>query len=397
MGSGEKLRVLAIAGELAPWKRGGIATVVRGLSNALARHAGVEVSLLGAVPRGEELSRGGYESRIVDLAVRESSLPQPFRRAAMQTGYLRQFRRWARTNSTSGSLVHAHLLPGFRLFPVLALALKMGYPVVQAVYDWLPMELHFYPRHRWVFRAHWLISQALLKRARVMCVNSRYIHEFAAAKWPEHEIHIIPNGVPDSLASGNKLDAPTTGPVTFFYWGELIPKKGPLVLVEAASRLRSLSPDLDFRVWIGGTGPQEQEVRDRVQRQALGDVVSLLGPLEPAELLRRLQGSHVVVLPSAYEGFGMAVLEAMAAGRPVITTDRGGVRDIITSPDQGVLVPRTGEAFAQAMASLATDIERRRAIGRGGRRRAGDFSWASIAEQYISLYGRVAAPPGYRT
>ena len=130
---------------------------------------------------------------------------------------------------------------------------------------------------------------------------------------------------------------------------------------------------------IGGEGP---------------DAVTFSGWLPQSECSKRLSGADALVLPSLYECGGAVVLEAMAAGRPVIATDWGGPADYL-DPSCGILVPpesREGliAGLAEAMVRLARDPELRGRMGAAGRRKALElYSWDRKAEAILAIYRRV--------
>jgi glycogen(starch) synthase len=95
----------------------------------------------------------------------------------------------------------------------------------------------------------------------------------------------------------------------------------------------------------------------------------------------------VMVLPSLYEGFGIAFLEAMAVGLPVVGTPTGGMADLIEPGVNGLLVPHhEPEALAGAISALLSDPERRRALGRQARLTAQTYTWKRAAEATASVY-----------
>jgi glycosyltransferase involved in cell wall biosynthesis len=384
------LRVLFLAGELSPWKVGGIATVVKDLANTLAAQPDLEIALLGTVPTDASLPRELYNPVVKDYTVSESRSPQPFRRACLQLGYLRQFRQWIRDSGTGRVVVHAHLLPGFRILPVVLEAHRLGCVLVQTIYDWPPLEIPYYRRHRFLFRLHWWLAQTQVPRAHAITVNSQFIKQQVSARWPGRSIRVVPNAVHVEEYSDAAPQRTNSSRCTFFFWGELYAKKGPRVLIEAAALVRALDPLLDFQVWLGGSGADSRNLQQEIHRRGLTNLVTLLGALSPVDLRARLRDCDVVVLPSAYEGFGLTILEAMAAARPVITTDRGGAVDIIRSAAEGLLVPRNPTAFARAMISLARGRDRRVSMGRAAHYRAKEFSWEAIGSMLVDVYQEAA-------
>jgi D-inositol-3-phosphate glycosyltransferase len=233
---------------------------------------------------------------------------------------------------------------------------------------------------------HWWLAQTLLSDVKVMTVSSAWMASLVAGRWPTHDIRVVPSAIGDGAGFWDVPPPMVSSPITYFFWGELSALKGPRLVIEAAARLRNLASDLTFRVWIGGSGSCGPELRALVRRLNLDSAVVLLGPLMVEEVIERLASTDVVTLPSAHEGFGMAILEAMAAGRPVITTSGGGGAELIRSRSEGITVPRTVEAITDAMLLLGRDAALRRSVGDAARRRARDFTWRRSVQLLLEAY-----------
>lgn len=157
--------------------------------------------------------------------------------------------------------------------------------------------------------------------------------------------------------------------------GRLVPEKGHQSLIAALSLLKT-----PVNVTFAGGGPLAQELAN-----AAPDV-RITGPLPHDEMLTEIAQADLVVIPSIHEGFGLTALEAMALGRPVITTRAGGLPEVLG--DTGLLVPvGDSAALAQAIQGLLDDPERCISMGRAGRERAqGQFSPPAIAAQLLARY-----------
>lgn len=173
--------------------------------------------------------------------------------------------------------------------------------------------------------------------------------------------------------------------------GTLVPRKNVPLLVHAFARL---VPDLepDVRLVLAGAddGDEAARVRSLVTDLGLAGRVVFTGYLTNAELAGLYGGASVFVLPSRYEGFGMILLEAMAAGVPVVCTAAGSLPEVLG--DAGILVPDNDPAvMADAVRrvltvpALAVDLMAR------GSARLTAFSWRDTAEQTLALYRQVAA------
>lgn len=177
---------------------------------------------------------------------------------------------------------------------------------------------------------------------------------------------------------------PTTAP-TIFFLGRHEPRKGLEVLLAALADLPA-----DLRVWVGGDGPQTDELRARYGHDAR---VEWLGRIDDDERSARMRGCTVYCSPSVRgESFGMVLLEAMAAGCALVASDLDGHRNVATDGVDALLAPvGDAEALAKALSRVLTDDALREELVAGGRRRAEQLSMARLADCYDAIYRRVLA------
>ena len=211
-------------------------------------------------------------------------------------------------------------------------------------------------------------------------------------------IELVENGVDPGLwdVESDRSEVSGSGPTRFVFLGRLVDWKAVDLLIEALGRVVMLFP---ARLEIIGDGAMRGSLEDQARRLWLtgrggDDPVAFSGWLPQSECSKRLAEADALVLPSLYECGGAVVLEAMAAGRPVIATDWGGPADYL-DPSCGILVPpesREGliAGLANAMIQLAVDPELRRRMGAAGRRKALElYSWDRKAEAILAIYRRV--------
>jgi glycosyltransferase involved in cell wall biosynthesis len=258
---------------------------------------------------------------------------------ALLASFVRAARR------VDADLFHAHWLPAGWV------AARTGKPYVVQVWGTDVEIARRAPR----------LARGVLRGARLVIAASTALAE-SARELGAASVEVIPSGVDVPAEIGEEATPPH-----ILYAGRLSPEKGVEELLSATRGLELV---------IAGDGP----LRDRVPG-ALGFV--------PHDELQRLYGrAAVVACPSRREGFGVACLEAMAHGRPVVATNVGGLRDLVVDGETGLLVPaRNGEALRNALERLLGDRELRRTLGLAGRERALErFSWDVVTDATLAAY-----------
>ena len=141
-----------------------------------------------------------------------------------------------------------------------------------------------------------------------------------------------------------------------------------------------------LRLRIAGRGKDGERVRAAARALDIDRNVELIGPVDDAKRAELLAGARVFVMPSRFEGFGMAAAEAMAAGVPVVTSNAGSLPEVVDPPRGGVVVP-AGDAAAMAAAvdSLLRDPAERRRLSESSRVSAQRFRWDNIADQHLEF------------
>ncbi|MGA8710094.1 MAG: glycosyltransferase family 4 protein [Thermoplasmata archaeon] len=202
-------------------------------------------------------------------------------------------------------------------------------------------------------------------------------------------IRVIPPGI--DFAEFETLTNRTTeadGPVILFVGRLEASRKGLEPLVRAMAELpRNLRARLRLvgEDW-GGLGPALSLARSL----GVADRIDARGAVPRAELLREYASADLFVLPSLFDSFPVVVLEAMAAGVPVVATRVGGVPELLEEGECGLLVPPGNPgALAEALAIGLSESALRERFAREGRRRASQFDWSRIAAQFVNLFEEV--------
>src|SRR5262249_39121293 len=206
------------------------------------------------------------------------------------------------------------------------------------------------------------------------------------------EFEIVPNGVDtERFAAAEPADLPDGRRVLFV--GRLDARKGFPVTVRAFGTLASTRPDL--RLVVAGDGPDRDAVQ--VLPPAFRSRVTMLGTVPNADL-PAVATACDLYLGSATggESFGVVLVEAMAAGLPVVASDTPGYDEVVRHGTDGLLVPPSDpDALAVAAGRILDDPALAARLAAAGRDRAKTFDWSVVVERIEALYGRAlqAAPP----
>lgn len=243
------------------------------------------------------------------------------------------------------------------------------------------------PPTRWLIR--W--TSGLLDGAAVLGRGLRWIY---GGLVPEDRIFVLPNGIPDPVSEGPAGGA--TANVTITYLGTLIRSKGFPLLIRAMARLRS--EGLPVRLVCAGSWYLDE---DRAEAEALvsdlglTDAVEFPGVVTGSAKERLLGETDIFGFPTSYpaEGQPFVILEAMAAGLPIVTTGRGAIPDMVETEVNGIVVPEGDlDALSGALRRLVEDPELRSRLARASRRRYEEhFTDEHCARRLVELLDTVRA------
>jgi L-malate glycosyltransferase len=204
---------------------------------------------------------------------------------------------------------------------------------------------------------------------------------------PRHRIVVVHNGIDQAAAESTPTPLPprAEGELRIGYFGRLSPEKGLPDLLEGIAPLKERFPSLG--TVIVGDGPDRTALEMMAKRLGIEDRIRFLGFRADARQI--MAQVDIVAHVPVYEGFGIVVLEAMAAGRPVVVNDApGGVSEIVVDGETGLVVPAgSADALASALACLLDDAQERERLGRNGRARQQQrFSARGTVEQIMAVY-----------
>ena len=241
-----------------------------------------------------------------------------------------------------------------------------------------------------------------LEKVLPLCSEVAALSPTLARQWSERfafltSVSVLPLITEDSEMLNVSARLPRNGnhETIFGYAARIETGKGPLVLADATAQL--LRDRSDVHVRLAGTGPAVREVKARARLLGLNGSWELVGSYEGSvgcsAFMRTLD---VFVLPSFAEGTSKSVIEAMAHGLPIITTNVGGSPDLLP-PGAGILIPPgDSAALANAMQSLASDPALRKQMGQAARDRYLKlFAPDSVLSMLVSTYSRLTGIDGH--
>ena len=198
-------------------------------------------------------------------------------------------------------------------------------------------------------------------------------------------VHVLPNAVEPA---GWRMEpvAGDQGELRLVSVMRLNPRKRGAALLKAVARARrALPPDRRLHLTVVGDGPEGERLRRLARRLELGDSLRFAGYLRREEILDVFARSDAFVLASVLESFGVAALEARAAGLPVVARDEGGVKEFIEHGRQGLLAGSDAE-LSRHLVRLATDRALLGALTARARGEAVRFTWDESVRRHLDVY-----------
>lgn len=198
---------------------------------------------------------------------------------------------------------------------------------------------------------------------------------------------IIPIGIDTQRFSPEIKTIPKfqDGKINILFVGRLDRKKGIKYLLKAFQRVSNLVPG--YRLLLVGDGPQKKKAVNFVRQNELRDV-AFIGKVSRSDLPAYYATGDIFCSPATHgESFGVVLLEAMAAGLPVVAFDNPGYHDLLPEYGRGFLVfNRSVSALAQALLILGSDKKLRQKLARKNRQFAESFSWEKIGKKIVAFY-----------
>lgn len=363
--------------------------------NSMAISGGSE---LNTVRTAELLSRReGYDVMAVTLTDDRSGMYARYSRSGIPVhGFpvdslvgwqaAAQIRRMARLfRREAVDLVHTN--DCYTNFLVVLAARLARIPVIASKRYIRPFE----PQHKYTDLVSFALANLVLANSEAVAETVHDVEHVSRSR-----IRVVPNFVDDEAFSTAPLRASLrsqlgipTNAVVFCIVAQLRPEKNHRLLLEAFRPLAEESHNA--YLLIVGSGSEEANIVSHVQELGLEKRVTLTGHMDSA--FRVFAAADVALLPSQHEGFPNSIVEAMAAGLPVIATRVGGIPDAVDHETTGILVtPDSLHELRQAMVRFCTDSSFRLAAGLAGRRKAErEFCADAVLTRLESVYADALA------
>ncbi|MFA6636815.1 MAG: glycosyltransferase family 4 protein [Candidatus Omnitrophota bacterium] len=259
------------------------------------------------------------------------------------------------------------------------IAMKLDLPYIVSLRG---SDVPFYnPRFYWldkfVFRG---LSRKIWKNARAVIANSEDLKGLALKTSPDADIEVIPNGVDTRQFTPGEKE---TEDFVILSTSRLIERKGIKYLVQAFCELSKKYPKV--KLILAGDGDQKKDLQEYVRNEGVADKVEFAGVVPHEDMPGLYRRADVFVLPSLNEGMSNSLLEAMASGLAVVTTDTGGASGFLG--EAGIFVEKaSSESILDALRGSYEDREKLSHMKRMSRKIAEEFSWRRVAERTLALY-----------
>ena len=201
----------------------------------------------------------------------------------------------------------------------------------------------------------------------------------------EENIDVVLNGIDlDSFTRDERVEQEPYRIITTA--SADVPLKGLKFLIEAMTEIIEEIPEAHLMVL--GRAKEKGDIAKLISRLNLEEKISFRSGLSQSEVVSLYSSSHICVIPSLYEGFGFGAGEAMACGLPLISTQSGGLKEVI-GQEAVIIEAASSEAIIKAVKDLFSNKEKQLALSRAGRKRMEkEFNWMKAAEAYEKIYSK---------
>ena len=228
------------------------------------------------------------------------------------------------------------------------------------------------------------IIKMVWRNATAVIANSQGLKDLALKSAPQQKIGIIYNGI--NVAEFNFIERSVScEEFKVICVSRITPRKGIKYLIQAVAQLAEKYPFIKLQ--LIGEGDEKEELEHGTLNMKHGTQIEFLGRIEHEKLPQYYQNADVFVLPSLNEGMSNTMLEALASGLPLISTNTGGAEELVADGENGFIVKmKDVDDIAAKLEMLIQNPELRLRMARKSREKAEGMSWGRVAEQYYESY-----------
>lgn len=373
---------------------GGVETLVRELAVRLRRRGeDVEVFASDLYDEGNWVRRGDFPPSADGIPVHRYPVYKrllPGLTMPLIVGLMSGLGAWR------PDLVHAHSHRYGHVLESVAAAGKLGVPSVVTTHYHPPRRDQSALDHGLLRVQDWLFGVTAYRTADAIIAHTEQERRLLEGFVPRRRIRVIPAGIdlatwrtPEPV-EGPLPGVPTLPPKYLLYTGRIAKNKGLAVLLDVVARI-PVSERIPL-VLMGRDWGMRPTLELRARRLGIEKDLVWLGHVEdPAAYRAVFRRAAVFTFPSEWEAFGLVLLEAMAAGLPIVATSVGGVPEVLDEGRAGRLVPYGDvDALGTAIRGLLGSPDQRRSLVMAGSRRVEQYAWERVIDDHLALYRELA-------
>lgn len=374
--SSDKINVLILNYEFPPLG-GGAGNATYYLAKELCKHPDIRFDIITASTGKNKIQKIGHDNTIYYVDIKKGHNVH----FQTKTEILRYAYEAYKKGKKLIKQKKYHFIHAFFGIPSGYVAMKLKIPYIVSLRG---SDVPFYNQ-----RFFWLdtllfkrLSKKIWKRAGDIITNSAQLKSLAENITDRRDIQIIHNGV--DIETFRPADKKNNDKFVIISTSRLIKRKGIQFLLEAFLILSEKYTNIELLVI--GNGDQSSILKNMVKDAKRKVNVKFLEAIPHEKLPAYYQMADVFVLPSLNEGMSNSVLEAMASGLVIVTTDTGGTKELVDSSNGIIIKPESSTSIIEAMEKLYNDKILLTSMKRSSRLKAQQKSWKKMCEEYLSIY-----------
>lgn len=234
-----------------------------------------------------------------------------------------------------------------------------------------------------LFFFQWL-NKIIWWKAKNVIANSSDLRGLAYKTYSKKKIEVIYNGVNIDEFQLKEKDKEEQDNFNILSTSRLTKRKGLIYLLKAVKNLVPKYPQI--RLNLVGGGDQREESEKFVEENNLKQNIGFKGLINHDKIIKEYNNSDVFVLPSFNEGMSNSLLEALASGLALISTDTGGAKDLIDEANGFIVETGSVEVIEEALEKLLKNKAKLKSMQKSSRQKSFNFNWSKVAEKYLEIY-----------